>query len=137
MWYLPSMRRNVKSITTSPEIIETIAGLTRANFEMHTKLIPWLAANEEAQRRFRNVVISKLLRIEAYIALLYPPIMAHNQSVKWYDPEKLMKNAKAAEEFITTQTYGAGLQIMQEIHRQEPKAATRHDRRKRWHGWEI
>jgi hypothetical protein len=54
------MRRNAKSITTSPEIVRHIEGLTEANFNLLTKLVPWLDANEQAERRFRNAVIGSL-----------------------------------------------------------------------------
>ena len=50
LWYWAIMTRKRRSITTSPEIIETIAERTKMIFDLQTTLIPWLAANEKAQR---------------------------------------------------------------------------------------
>jgi len=51
------MRKNSKSITTSPEIITQIAELLKMNFSLLTKLVPWLDEHEKAQRKFRSAVI--------------------------------------------------------------------------------
>jgi hypothetical protein len=40
-----------RSITTSPEIVRHIDGLTEANFKLLTRLISWLDPNEKAQLR--------------------------------------------------------------------------------------
>lgn len=64
------MRRNARSITTSPEIVRHIDGLTEANFKLLTMLILWLDANKKRERRFRSAVIHELTRIEAAISLL-------------------------------------------------------------------
>jgi hypothetical protein len=131
------MRRNQKFITTSPEIVRHIHGLTEANFNLMTKLIHWLHANESAQRKFRMAVIAKLCRLQAQITSLYPPILAQNQRLQLIDGEKLMADAKAIEEFITKNERETIVGIMEYIYREEPKAEGRHNRRKKWHGWEI
>jgi len=61
------MTRKRRSITTSPEIIETIAERTKMTFDLHTRLIQFLAENEKAQRKFRNVVLIRLAKIETML----------------------------------------------------------------------
>jgi hypothetical protein len=64
------MRRNRKSITTSPEIVEHIDGLTNAQFNLLTGLIPWLAENEKRQRKYMSCVLIRLSKIETLLTEL-------------------------------------------------------------------
>lgn len=64
------MRRNRKSITTSPEIVKHIDGLTDANFNLLTRLIPWLAENEKRQRKYMSCVLIRLSKIETMLTEL-------------------------------------------------------------------
>ena len=61
------MRRNAKFITTSPEIITNIAEVSKMNFNMLVKLVPWLAEHEKTQRKFRNAVLFRLSNIETLV----------------------------------------------------------------------
>lgn len=138
VWYWPGMRRNFKSITTSPEIIKKIAAHTEANFNLLTKLMPWLDANELVQRRFRYAVINKLTRIEAAIALVLVGQQAQMQAKRMeYFADKLEEDAKAADEFISKQSEAAGLNMIRYIHEESQSPEVCPDRRRKWSGWEI
>jgi hypothetical protein len=73
------MRRNSKSITTSSDIITNIAELSKTNFNLLTKLVHWMDANEKVQQKFRYVVIGNLAKIEATASLLLVGQMAQTQ----------------------------------------------------------
>jgi hypothetical protein len=129
-----------RSITTSPEIVKHIDGLTEANFNLLTKLISWLDANEKAQRRFRSAVIHKLTRIESAISLVLVGQEVQSQATlkhHGYDADKLQESAKSAEEFISNQSEATGLKMIRYIYSEDPVPEPRHDRRRRWWGWEI
>ena len=129
-----------RTITTSPVIVRHIDGLTQANFNLLTMLIPWLDANKKTERKFRSAVIHELARIESAISLVLVGQEAQSQS--WlkqhgYDADKLEDAAKWAEEVISKQSEPAGLNMMRYIYREDPVPEPRHDRRRRWWGWEI
>jgi hypothetical protein len=135
------MGRNAKSITTSPEIVRHIEGLTEANFNLLTKLVPWLDANEQAERRFRNAVIGSLTRMEAAISMVLVAQQAEQQGKRpFYCKKKLEEDAKAAEEFIEKQSLERGVNWVKYIYqptKETPVDGPRHDRRRKWTGWEI
>ena len=132
------MRRNCKSLTTSPEVVQHIDGLTEANFHLLTKLVPWLDANEKVQRRFRFAMVHRLTRMEAAISLLLVGQQAQTQSKPpFYHADKLEKDAKAAEEFISNQSDQVGLKMLRYIYGEDQAPEPRRDRRRRWWGWEI
>jgi hypothetical protein len=80
------MRRNARSITTSPEIVRHIGGLAQANFNLLTRLIEWL--------------VNRLARVEAAISLILVGQRAQTQSrPPWYEADKLEEDARQAEEF--------------------------------------
>jgi hypothetical protein len=138
VWYWPGMRRNCKSITTSPEIIKNIAAHTEANFNLLTKLMPWMDANEKVQRRFRYAVNHKLTRIEAAISLLRVGQQIQMQAKRMaYFEDKLEEDARSAEEFISNQSEAAWPKMIRYIHGESQSPEVRHDRRRKWSGWEI
>lgn len=134
------MSRKRRSITSSPEIIESIAERSKMTFDLQTKLVHWLAANEEAQRKFQSIVIAKLCRIEAETSLLLVGQMAEQQvRHPFFYPDQLKVDAKVVDKQVTQTALEEGTSILSYIYKQEPKAEARHshDRRKKWHGWEI
>ena len=134
------MRRNARSITTSPEIVRHIDGLTEANFKLLTMLIPYLDADKKPERRFRIAVIQELARIESAISLVLVAQNAQSQMLlkdHSYNAEKLEEDAKKDEELISKQSESAGLNMIRYIYREDPVPEPRHDRRRRWWGWEI
>ena len=140
MLYSTGMRRNARSITTSPEIVRHIDRLTEANFKLLTMLIPYLDASKRPERRFRIAVIQELARLESAISLLLVGQNAQSQMLlknHSYDAEKLEEDAKETEELISRQSESAVLPMMRYIYREDPAPEPRHDRRRRWWGWEI
>ena len=85
-------------------------------------------------------MIHELARIESAISLVLVGQEAQSQS--WlkqhgYDADKLEDAAKWAEEVISKHSESAGLNMMRYIYREDPAPEPRHDRRRRWWGWEI
>ena len=138
MWYSPGMRRNCRSITTSPEIVKHIDELTEANFNLLTRLIEWLAENEKRQMKYRFAMIHRLARMEAAISLILVGQQAQTQSKPpFYCADKLNEDASEAEEFIANQSEQVGLKMLRYIYGVNRAPEPRHDRRRRWWGWEI
>lgn len=132
------MRRNARSITTSPEIVRHIDGLTEANFKLLTQLIEWLAGHEKQHTKYRLAMINRLTRVEAAISLVLIGQQAQTQSKPpWYQADKLEQDAKWAEECIARQSEQAGMKMIQYIYGKDQAPEPRHDRRRKWWGWEI
>ena len=123
LWYAHGMRRNARSITTSPEIVRHIDGLTEANFNLLTQLIEWLA------------MINRLTRVEAAISLILVGQQAQTQSKPpWYQADKLEEDARWAEECIARQSEQAGMKMIRYIYGKDQAPEPRHDRRRKWWG---
>jgi hypothetical protein len=132
------MRRNARSITTSPDIVRHIDGLTEANFKLLTQLIEWLAGNEKQHTKYRMAMINRLTRVEAALSLILVGQQAQTQSQQpWYQMDKLEQDAKWAEEFIARQSEQTGMKLIQYIYGKDKAPEPRHDRRRKWWGWEI
>ena len=132
------MRRNARSITTSPEIVRHIEGLTEANFNLLSRLIEWLDGHEKQHTKYLMAMINRLTRVEAAISLILVGQQAQTQSKPpWYEADKLEKNARRAEEFIASQSEQVGMKMIRCIYGKEQASEPRHDLRRRWWGWEI
>lgn len=57
----------------------------------------------------------------------------------WFQEDKLRESAKAAEEFIARQSQKVGSDMVRFIYGEDetPEPEPRHDRRRKWSGWEI
>lgn len=137
LWYGPRMRRNAKSITTSPEIVKHIDGLTEANFNLLTRLITWLDENEKRQRKFMNCVLIRLSKIETMLIEVQGC-----QVADYWSPGKVTdgKRAEYLNELEARMNLGSqqmGLKMIRYIYGKDPTAESRHDRRRRWSDWEI
>ena len=134
------MRNNCKSITTSPEIVKHIEGLTKANNTILTKLIPWLAANEKIGRKFRNAVLVRLSNIESMLTEVQGCQLAQ-YSKTW--PLKSLTDKEKANYFkelnerivLRSETLGAA--SVKYIYGEDKAPEIRSDRRRSWWGWEI
>ena len=135
------MRKYIQTSKELTELLNKTAALTHANFEMLTKLVPWLDAHNVEQRKFRNVVLNKLQRIEGMAQQLLLGQLAEQQGKKlWFTKEKLVENLEAAEEFIRKTSEDQFLNILKYIYVKKPETVEQNaprDRRKKWHGWEI
>ena len=137
LWYGHGMRRNAKSITTSPEIVKHIHGLTETNFTLLTRLVPWLAENEKQQRKFVNCVLIRLSRIETMLtevqgcqlAQLWPPGKVADKLRKEHLDEVEARMELASERM--------GVEMIRYMYGEDQVPVRRHDRRRKWWGWEI
>jgi hypothetical protein len=138
LWYSPGMGRHRKSITSSPEIIETIAERTKMTFDLHTRLIQFLAANEKAQRKFRTAVLIRLAQIETMLtevqgcqlADYWPPTARITDEQRDQYLKEVESRTSASSECLLSK-------MVRYIYGDDPILEVRHDRRKKWHGWEI
>jgi hypothetical protein len=138
LWYPTDMRRNAKSITTSPEIVRHIHGLTEANFNLLIKLIEWLTEKEKAAHKFRLVVLSRLSKLETTLTEIQGAQLA-----EYWSPEKRItdeqrkKYIQEVEERISRGSEQLGLKMVKFIYGEDRAPEPRHDRRRKWHGWEV
>ena len=132
------MRRNARSITTSPEIVRHIDGLTEANFKLLTQLIDWLAGHEKQHTKYRLAMINRLARVEAAVSLILVAQEAQTQTkTPWYPRDMLEEYARQTEECIARQSERVGMEMVRYIYGKDRAPEPRHDRRRRWWGWEI
>jgi len=120
--------------------MHTPSVLTEANFKLLTMLIPWLDANKKTERKFRNAVIHEVTRIESTISLLLVGQEAQSQAMLrqyGYDADKLDESMKWADVVISKHSECAGMKMIRYIYSEDPVPEPRHDRRRRWWGWEI
>jgi hypothetical protein len=138
LWYPHGMRRNARSITTSPEIVRHIDGLTEANFKLLTQLIEWLAGHERQHTKYRMAMINRLTRVEAAISLILVGQQTQLLSKPpWYQTDKLKEHARQAEEFIARQSEQEAMKMVRYINGKDQAPEPRNDRRRKWWGWEI
>jgi hypothetical protein len=134
------MRRNAKSITTSPEIVEHIDGLTEANFKLLTMLVPWLDAKEKEQRKFRNAVLIRLSSIETKLTEVQGCQLAR-LSKTWplntLNNEQLTEYFQGVEERVSIASNQLGERMVRYIYGATDEAVVPPDRRKKWLDWEI
>jgi hypothetical protein len=131
------MRRKRRSITTSPEIIETIAERTRMTFDLQAGLIQWLDANEKTQRKFRAAVLIRLSKIETMLTEVQGC-----QLVQYWPPgrvsdEQRDKYLQEVEERLSVASNQLGLKMVRYIYGETEMPEIRHDRRRKWWCWEI
>ena len=138
LWYSTGMGRHRNSITSSPKIIESIAERTKMTFDLQTGLIQWLDANEKAQRKFRMVILSRLSKIEAMLTVIQGAQLAD-----FWSPEKRItdeqrdKYVQEVEERVSRKSELLGLKMVRYIYGETEMPERRHDRRRKWFGWEI
>jgi hypothetical protein len=131
------MSRKRRSITTSPEIIETIAERTKMTFDLQTRLIQWLDANEKAQRKFRMAVLIRLAKIETTLTEVQGAQLADFWAPGRVSDEQRTKYLKEVEERVSRGSELLGLKMVRYIYGETEMPEGRHDRRRKWWGWEI
>ena len=134
MLYSPGMRRNCKSITTSPEIITNIAGLSKMNFDLLTKLVPWLDANEKTRRKFRNAMLIRLSKIETMLTEVQGCQLVQSWPPGRVSDEQRDKYVQEVEERVSRTSEQLGLKMVKYIYGQTEMPEIRHDRRRKWWG---
>ena len=131
------MRRNARSITTSPEIVKHIDGLTEANFKLLTNLITWLSENEKRQRKFMDCVLIRLANAEATLTEIQGCQLADYWQPGKVRDDKRAEYLKDLEAKMDLASEQIGLKMIRYIYGKDPVPERCHDRRRRWWGWEI
>jgi hypothetical protein len=131
------MRTNCKSITASPEIVKHIDGLTEANFNLLTRLVPWLAENEKRQRKLKNCVLIRLSKIETMLTEVQGCQLTEFWPPGKVSDEKRTDHLKEVEARMESASEQLGLTMIRYIYGDDQAPESRHDRRRKWHGWEI
>lgn len=136
-WYRPGMRRNARSITTSPVSVRHIEGLTEANFNLLTRLITWLDENEKRQRKFMNCVLMRLAKAETMVTQIQGCQLADFWEPSKVTDDKRCEYLKDLQARMALDSEQMGLKMIRYIYGEDPAPEPRHDRRRRWWGWEI
>lgn len=88
-------------------------------------------------RKFGDVVLNKLTRIEALLWLVHFSQLARDQQPAFYFEKELLEDSQATEAYVSRTSYEAGLDAVKYIYgTEEERDAPRRGRRK-WSGWEI
>jgi hypothetical protein len=109
--------RRTEPLDPEREMTRAMAERMKMNLELLEKLVFAYAANEEAQRRFRYAVVSRLARIEATVGSMQGLQCVHmNMHGDWLDETKAEEDAQTAEGFIAGKTEALGLAMIKYIH---------------------
>ena len=116
-------------------LAEVITERTRMNLELLQQLALAVAANEKAQRRFRNAVLIRVSTIEVMVQIIHGAQIAEAHNC--LDSEKMRKHAEDADEFISQKSNKLGLAMVKYIYGESGEPGLRRDRRRKWSDWEI
>ena len=119
------------------ELARAMAERSQMNKELSIGLANALAANERTQRRFKYAVIEKLARMEVVLQLVRVAQMARDPRPFHFYQEKLERDAKAAEDYISRARYESGLAMVKYIYATEGEVEIPERGRRKWSGWEI
>jgi hypothetical protein len=107
-------------------------------FDLQTRLIQWLDANEKAQRKFRIAVLIRLSKTETMLTEIQGAQLADFWSPGTrISDEQRDKYLKEVEERVSRNSEQLGLKMVRYIYGENEMPERRHDRRRKWHGWEI
>jgi hypothetical protein len=134
------MKRNRNSTGLSADPITITAERTRMMHELLPKLALAVAANEKTQHKFTAAVLIRLAKIETVVTDILGAQLAKN-SEAWplnrLNEEQLDKYFQDVEERISRCSEALGLKMVRYIYGENERPEGRHDRRRKWWGWEI
>jgi len=124
-WYLFAMKKN-------PRTRRFFAQPPRINLEQLTRTI---AMNEQAQRRFRTIVLNAISKIETTVTMIHGAqiVEAHGCA----DSEAMRKHTQSAEEYISSASKKLGLAMIDFIYGESRETDHRPGRGRQWSDWEI
>jgi len=96
-----------------------------------------VAASEQAQRRFRAVVISRLARIETIVQMIHGAQIAETHISEPRADEKIDEHTRDAEGYIATHSEELGIKLVKFIYDEAQSPAGPHKSRRKWSDWEI
>jgi hypothetical protein len=127
-----SMGSSANPITEMAATVATVmAKRTRMIHELLPKLALAVAANEEAQRKFRTAVMIKLSRIETMVSMIQGGQIVESQGWRPVYAEKAKKEAQVAEEFISQKSNELGLAMVNYIYGESEVPGTRSKARRK------
>jgi len=118
-------------------LAEVMADQVRMNHHLLLALAQAAGNNEKVQRRFRNVVLVRLAKIEtvvtevlgAQLMEFWPPYKGKEE-----EREQFVKDLKTRIDQLSELL---GMKMTQYIYTEPPPEEPRHDYRRKWTGWEI
>lgn len=127
-----TMRRNRAADGTITGITEVTAERVRLTGELLQALTYAIAREAKTQRKFRDAVLIRLSRIEAIANLTHAAVIG---TFHYNDPryeEKLMEDARHAEQFVSEKSQAMALAMMNYVHGGAAQPASKSKRRPKW-----
>jgi len=114
-----------------------MAERTRMIYELLPKLALAVAANEEAQRKFRTAVLIRLSKIETMLTEVQGCQLVQCWPPGRVSDEQRDKYLQEVEERVSRTSEQLGLKMVRYIYGESREAIMPHDRRRKWFDWEI
>jgi hypothetical protein len=107
---------------------EATAQRMKMNLELLQRLAVTWAANEEAQRKFRAVIVNRVAKIETTVQMILGAQIteAHDRM----DSDKLREHAKGTDEYIAKASDKLGLGMIEFIYGEPRKTGRRRGRKR-------
>jgi len=102
-------------------VAEVMAERTWMNKELLQQLALAVAANERAQRRFRNAVLIRLSRIETIVQMIHGVQIVETHQSRPSFEDKVNEYAKDADAYISRHSEELGLKMVKYVY-DEPEA---------------
>jgi hypothetical protein len=132
------MRRHYNPRQKTKDTPTNLTATVGMNFNLLTKLVHHIVDVEEKEQRFRTCVLVRLSRIEAMMTQALGCQLAQ----LWSDRTPMTadlrnKYMQDVQDKIESDSQALGLKMVHYIHQEHEKTQERHDRRRKWWGWEI
>ncbi|MDB6030190.1 MAG: hypothetical protein JWM16_528 [Verrucomicrobiales bacterium] len=119
------------------EMHKAAAERTKMNQELLISLAHAVAANEKAQRKFRNAVLLRLSRIDSLLVEIQGA-----QLVQFWPPEKVSDEkreelVREVEDRMSRASEELWLKMFKYIYGTPEKSEAPRDQRRKWSDWEI
>lgn len=128
-----------RSSGTITGITEATAERVRLGGEILKAMAHAIAANEDAQRRFRGAVLAMLSKIHITLTEVQGAQLADFWAPGRVTDEKRAEYLREVEDRISTKSSEVGLKMIKYIYgfEEQPSPAARRGRRQDWSDWEI
>lgn len=97
-------------------VAKTMAERSTGTKDVLLALAHAVAANETAQRRFRNAVLIRLSTIETTVKMIHGAQIAESHGSKPGFEEKIHRYAEEADEYISKRSHDLGLKMIEYIY---------------------
>ncbi len=130
-----SRKRHLNSTDNDP--LTTISQLSRMNFDLLTKLVPWLDGHAKQDLKFKTAVVVKLSRIEAILTELIGCQLAQYWPDGKVTKEQRHDYIKEVQDRVSIASHTIGMKTTRYIYEESSETDLPRDRRRKWSGWEI